>query len=289
MDRPARVSIVYKASNGATAHFVLDVTGYFLNHDTGATYTALPPVRVLDSRPAYNIGLTGAFQANANRQFQVRGVSGIPNTAIAVTGNLAVTGQTQGGYVALSSTPPPAVPATSNLNFPLGDTRANGVTIKLSTSGGIWAVYKAANGNTAHLIFDVSGYYVQDLNGARFVPLTPGRRMDTRFPAPRQGLTGAFVAHAPRSLVVVPYQGVPGDATAVTGNLTVVSPTRAGYVSMTPTAVDPPPTANINFPAGDIRGNGVTGPLSGTGTVAFDYVAPGGTTHLVFDLTGYFR
>ena len=283
------VSIVYKAANGATAHFVLDVTGYFLNHETGATYTTLTPVRVLDSRPAYNIGLTGAFPANTNRQFQVRGVSGIPNNAIAVTGNLAVTGQTQAGYVALSSTPPPAVPATSNLNFPLGDTRANGVTIKLSTSGGIWAVYKAANGNKAHLIFDVSGYYVQDLNGARFVPLTPGRRMDTRFPAPRQGLTGAFATHTPRSLVVEPYQGVPGNAIAVTGNLTVVSPTRAGYVSMTPTAVDPPPTANINFPAGDIRGNGVTGPLSGAGSVAFVYVASSGTTHLVFDLTGYFR
>jgi len=283
------VSIVYKAANGATAHFVLDVTGYFLNSETGATYTSLTPVRVLDSRPAYHIGLTGAFPANTNRQFQVRGVSGIPSSAIAVTGNLAVTGQTQGGYVALSSTPPPAVPATSNLNFPLGDTRANGVTIKLSTSGGIWAVYKAANGNTAHLIFDVSGYYVQDLNGARFVPLTPGRRMDTRFPAPREGLTGAFATHAPRSLVVEPYQGVPGDAIAVTGNLTVVSPTRAGYVSMTPTAVDPPPTANINFPAGDIRGNGVTGPLSGPGNVAFVYVASSGTTHLVFDLTGYFR
>src|SRR4029079_8320955 len=87
------VSIVYKAANGATAHFVLDVTGYFLNHETGATYTTLTPVRVLDSRPAYNIGLTGAFPANTNRQFQVRGVSGIPNTQIPGTGNPAVNGQ----------------------------------------------------------------------------------------------------------------------------------------------------------------------------------------------------
>ncbi|HET9344925.1 MAG TPA: hypothetical protein VFO05_04410 [Candidatus Limnocylindrales bacterium] len=283
------VSIVYKAANGNTAHFVLDVTGYFLNNTTGATYKTLTPVRVLDSRPDYKIGATTAFQANQNRQFQVRGVFGIPNEAIAVTGNLAVTGQTQGGYVSLSSTQPPALPATSNLNFPRGDTRANGVTIKLSSTGTIWAVYKAPDGNTAHLIFDVSGYYVQDLTGARFVPLTPGRRMDTRFAAPQQGLSGPFLANTPRSLDVEPYQGVPANATAITGNLTVVSPTRGGYVSMTPTAIVPPPTANINFPTGDVRGNGVTGPLSGPGNVAFVYVASNGTTHLVFDLTGYFR
>ena len=283
------VSIVYKASPGKTAHFVLDVTGYFLNDATGATYKTLTPVRILDTRPAFNIGLTGAFEANVNREFQVRGVFGIPAEAIAVTGNLAVTGQTSGGYVSLSTDPPPPLPATSNLNFPLGDTRANGLTIKLSPTGTIWAVYKAPPGKTAHLIFDVSGYYVADLTGARFVPLFPGRRMDTRFAAPQEGLTGPFLAQTPRTLVVEPYQGVPANATAVTGNLTVVGPTRAGYVSMTPTAVVPPPNATINFPTGDIRGNGVTGPLSGPGSVAFVFMSSGGQTHLVFDLTGYFR
>ena len=285
------VSIVYKAANGNTTHFVLDVTGYFVNDATKATYKNVTPapVRILDTRPTYNIGLTGAFQANTNREFQVRGLPGIPNDAIAVTGNLAVTSQTSAGYVSLSSTPPPATPATSNLNFPGGDTRANGVTIKLSNNGTVFAVYKAPNGNTAHLIFDVSGYYVQDTTGARFVPLTPGRRMDTRFAPPQEGLSGPFIANTPRTLPVEPYQGVPANATAITGNLTVVTPTRGGYVSMTPTAVVPPPTANINFPSGDIRGNGVTGPLSGSGNVAFVFVASNGSTHLVFDLTGYFR
>jgi hypothetical protein len=285
------VSIVYKAASGNTAHFVLDVTGYFVNDSSKATYKTIGPVRVLDSRPTYKIGTTTAFQANVNREFQVRGKFGIPTNAIAVTGNLAVTGQTQGGYVSLSSTPPPPLPATSTLNFPLGDTRANGVTIKLSTTGTIWAVYKAAPGNTAHLIFDVSGYYVQDQTGARFVPLTPGRRMDTRFAPPMEGLSGPFQANSPRSLAVEPYQGVPANATAITGNLTVVSPTRGGYVSMTPSPVipGPPTTASLNFPTGDIRGNGVTGPLSANGNVAFVYVASNGSTHLVFDLTGYFR
>jgi hypothetical protein len=151
------------------------------------------------------------------------------------------------------------------------------------------AVYKAPPGKTTNLILDVTGYYLQDLNGARFVPLTPGRRMDTRFAAPMEGLAGAFSANVPRTLVIEPYQGVPANATAITGNLTVVGQTRAGYVSITPTATATPTTSTINFPLGDVRANGVTGPLSAGGSVGLVYKTSGGLTHLILDLTGYFR
>ena len=288
------LSIVYKAPDGKTTHFVLDVTGYFLDDDTGATYKNLSaPSRVLDTRPApYNVGLLGPLAATVHYEVTVRGAGtpAIPSDAVAVTGNLAVVGQTSAGYVTLSTTEPTGTPPTATVNFPGGDVRANGVTIKLSPTGTIWAVYTAPPGKTTHLVFDVTGYYVDDLTGARFVALTPGRRMDTRFPAPREGLTGAFVANTPRTLVIEPYQGVPVNATAITGNLTVVGQTKAGYVSMTPTADATPPNSTINFPVGDIRGNGVTGPLSGPGSVAFVYMSgTGAKVHLVFDLTGYFR
>jgi hypothetical protein len=283
------VSLTYKASAGKRTHFILDVTGYFLNREpaTSNTYTVLAPVRVLDTRS--NKGLTGRFQANVNRTFQVAGVLGIPANAKAITGNLTVANQTHAGFVTLATDPPPANPTTSTLNFPLGDARANGVTVKLSAAGKLSAVYKAPPGNTTHLILDVTGYYLQDLAGARFVALTPGRRMDTRFPAPRAGLTGAFSANVARTLVIEPYQGVPANATAITGNLTVVGQTRAGYVSMTQTATNTPATSTINFPLGDTRANGVTGPLSGPGSVGLVYVSSGGLTHLILDVTGYFR
>jgi hypothetical protein len=279
------VSLTYKAGGGKQTHFILDVTGYFLNDDTGATYTALAgdPVRMLDTRSG------PALKVNTNMAFDVAGRLGVPNDAIAVTGNLTVTNATGTGYVTLSTTAPPANPATSTINFPAGDTRANGVTIKLSAGGGLYAVYKATAGKTTHLIFDVTGYYRQDLLGARFVPLTPGRRMDTRFPAPQEGLTGPFGANAARTLVVEPYQGVPVNATAITGNLTVVGQTRAGYVSMTRNATNDPATSTLNFPLGDVRANGVTGPLSGAGSIGIVYKSSGGVTHLILDLTGYFR
>ena len=281
------VSLTYKASAGKQTHFILDVTGYFLNGDNGDTYNVLTPLRVLDTR--FDVGLDNAFPSNQNRQFQVGGVGAIPAGATAVTGNLTVVGQTGAGFVTLATTAPPANPTTSTINFPVGDTRANGVTVALSGTGTLWAVYEAAPGRSTHLILDITGYYLDDLNGARFVALTPGRRMDTRFPAPQEGLTGAFSANVARTLVVEPYQGVPANATAVTGNLTVVGQTRAGYVSMTVNPTNDPATSTLNFPLGDTRANGVTGPLNGAGNVGVVYKASSGLTHLILDLTGYFR
>ena len=59
--------------------------------------------------------------------------------------------------------------------------------------------------------------------------------------------------------------GVPAGAVAVTGNLTVVGQSRAGYVSLDPDARRDADTSTINFPLGDTRANGVTVPLSGDG------------------------
>jgi hypothetical protein len=98
-----------------------------------------------------------------------------------------------------------------------------------------------------------------------------------------------FQANTARTLVITPYQGVPNNATAITGNLTVVNQTKAGYVSMTQVATNTPPTSTLNFPVGDIRANGVTGPLTSIGTVGLVYKSGGATTHLILDITGYFR
>jgi hypothetical protein len=58
---------------------------------------------------------------------------------------------------------------------------------------------------------------------------------------------------------------------------------------MTQTATNNPATSTLNFPLGDTRANGVTGPLSGPGNVGLVYKTSGGLTHLILDITGYFR
>ena len=83
----------------------------------------------------------------------------MPANAIAVTGNLTVTEQTR-GYLFLGPDPI-ASPTSSTLNFPVGDNRANGVTVALGGAGTLSATYVAAGAAPAtDLVFDVTGYFV---------------------------------------------------------------------------------------------------------------------------------
>ena len=101
----------------------------------GSSYVGIAPLRVVDSRTP--LGVSGIFNVNVPRTFQVGGVggvSGIPIDAVAVTGNVTVTGQTSAGFVAIT---PTAVvnPTSSTINVPLGDTRANNFTVPLAGNG----------------------------------------------------------------------------------------------------------------------------------------------------------
>ena len=249
------------------------------------TYHALTPTRILDTR--YGTGLSGAFSSHVARTFQVTGVGGVPAGATAVTGNLTVTGQSSLGYLYLG---PNATnnPTSSTLNFPVKDDRANGVTVALSSTGTLSATYvPATSPANAHVIFDVTGYFTADTSGARYVPLTPTRILDTRYGT---GLSGVFSSHAARTFGVTGHGGVPTNATAVTGNLTVTSQSSLGYLYIGPNATNNPTSSTLNFPVKDDRANGVTVALGTGGTLSVTYVGATSpaTTHVVFDVTGYF-
>jgi hypothetical protein len=280
------LSITYVAPTpGKTAYAIFDVTGYFTPDTSGATYHALTPARILDSRDGTG-GLLGPFGSHVARTFTVTGHGGVPLTATAVTGNLTVTGQTRGGYLFIG---PNLMdnPTSSTLNFPLGDDRANAVTVALG-SGTLSATYVAPiAGQTAYVIFDVTGYFTQDVSGAFYVPMTPTRILDTR--SGTGGLSGPFGSHAAPTFGVTGHAGVPTGATAVTGNLTVTGQTGSGFLFIGPIAMNNPTSSTLNFPLGDDRANAVTAAL-GSGTLSVTYVAPtsGPTTHWIFDVSGYF-
>ena len=249
-----------------TTDLIFDSTGYFVPDTSGATFVPLTPARLLDTRVAN--GLTGAFGANTPRTFQITGRGGVPANATAVTGNLTVTGQSTAGYAFLGPSPI-ASPTSSTLNFPLGDSRANGVTVALGAGGSLSATYVAPAGASTHLIFDVTGYFVPDSSGATFVPLTPARLLDTRV---ANGLTGAFGANTPRTFQITGRGGVPANATAVTGNLTVTGQSTAGYAFLGPSPIASPTSSTLNFPLGDSRANGVTVALGAGGTLSATFV-----------------
>jgi PKD repeat protein len=273
------LSATYSAAGGGAA-LVFDVTGYFVPDATGATFVPLAPARILDTRAG--TGLSGPFSPHSPRTFAVRGQAGVSATATAVTGNLTVTNQTAPGSVYLGPDPL-ASPGSSTLNFPVGDTRANGVTVALSAAGDLSLTFGAAAG-TADVVFDVTGYFVPDGSGARFVPLTPARLLDTRV---GNGLSGPFSAHSPRAFQVHGRGGVPGAATGVTGNLTVTGPTASGWAYLGPDPLASPASSTLNFPWGDTRANGLTVALGPGGTLSATSGYTG-TTQLIFDVTGYF-
>ena len=282
------LSITYAAtSSGKTAHVIFDVTGYFTPDASGARYVTLAPTRILDSRDGTG-GLTGAFSSHVARTFQVTGRGGVPTTATAVTGNLTVTGQSSLGYLSIG---PVAMNNATNstLNFPMSDDRANAVAVALGTGGTLSITYAApTSGPTAHVIFDVTGYFTPGTSGATFVPMTPTRVLDSRNGT--GGLSGAFSSHVARTFGVSGHAGVPSSANAVTGNITVTGQSSPGYLYIGPVAMSDPTSSTLNFPMSDDRANAVAVALGTGGTLSITYAAPtsGPTAHVIFDVTGYF-
>ena len=116
--------------------------------------------------------------------------------------------------------------------------------------------------------------------------LSPARILDTR---DGTGLSGAFSSHLARTFQVSGRGGVPSNATAVTGNLTVTKQTSLGYLYIGPIARNNPTSSTLNFPTGDDRANAVTVALGAGGTLSVTYAAvPGATAQAIFDVTGCF-
>ena len=276
------LSIAFVApSNGPTANAIFDVTGYFTPDTTGATYHAISPTRALDTRNGTG-GLSGPFTNHVARTFTL---GGVPAGATAVTGNLTVTGQTSGGYLFIGPVATNS-PGSSTLNFPIGDDRANAVTVALGSGGTLSITFVGPNDSqSAQAIFDVTGYFTADMTGATYVPLDPTRTLDTRNGT--GGLLGPFTNHVARTFTL---SGVPAGATAVTGNLTVTGQTSSGYLSVGPVATNNPGSSTLNFPVGDDRANAVAVQLGAGGTLSITFVAPsnGPSANAIFDVTGYF-
>jgi len=147
-------------------------------------------------------------------------------------------------------------------------------------------MWMGTGGSTAHVVIDVTGFYVPGSTGSTFVPLAPARVVDTRFGT---GLSGAFMSSTPRTFQVTGHGGVPSGAVAVTGNLVAVDPNSGGYLALGPTVSATPNASSLNTKAGDTRGASVTMPLDGSGQLALVWKGtPGSRTHVVFDVTGYF-
>jgi hypothetical protein len=277
------LSATYMSTAGNTTDLVFDVTGFFTPDTSGATYHPMTPARLLDTRNG--TGLSGKLSAATPATFTVAGQGGIPGNAVAVTGNVTVVNPT-GPWAVYLGPDPSATPSTSTINFVKGAIAGNSLTVALGSGGTLSATYMASAGATTDLVFDVTGFYTPDASGVAYVPLTPARLLDTRSGV---GLSGKLSANTPATFTVAGRGGVPSNATAVTGNVTVVNETNGWAVFLGPVPIASPTTSTINFLKGQIVGNGLTVALGSGGTLSATYLSTAGAkTDLVFDVSGYF-
>ena len=106
----------------------------------------------------------------------------------------------------------------------------------------------------------------------------PCRALDTR-------LTGTpLQANVPRTIPIGGVCGVPTTAAGATLNFTVTQPQAPGHMAAWPSG-PLPPTAAVNFGAGEDVGNAIDIGLGAGGTVIVQSIV---NTHLVVDVYGYF-
>ncbi len=147
------------SSAGGTTDLVFDVTGYYTADLTGAGFMPMTPVRLLDTRNGN--GHSGKLTANSPVPFAVGGRLGVPANAIGVTGNVTVVGESAGWAVYLG---PGAIasPTTSTINFSVGEVKGNGLTVALGSGGTLSATYMSSGANKTDLVFDVTGYFINN-------------------------------------------------------------------------------------------------------------------------------
>jgi hypothetical protein len=148
----------------------------------------------------------------------------------------------------------------------------------------------------------VSAAHARGAGPYNFYSVTPCRLADTRLGFGFSGLSGppALPAGSPRNFPIAGLCGVPTDAKAAALNVTVVSPTLEGFIKIWPSNLSLPAVSTINFAAGepaiangaivpmalDQQGNTIADPQI---SVVYGTAVPGGTSHLILDVTGFFK
>jgi hypothetical protein len=293
-----------------SANAIVDVEGYVpSSQGTGDAYAAISPERIVDTR-CFNSSYSGA-----NSQY----CKGIPNLVVpageappqgsvtitmpssfsgaaAIVANLTVTGTSTSGY--LTAYPAgSAVPLASNLNFTTGATVANRIEVELAS--GAFSVFNGSS-TPVNIVVDLNGVY-SGSTGALFDGVTPERIVDTRcgaspppnfcsnenIPAANASLTrigpGATI-----QVQVDSAAGFPSGASALVANLTAITPSQSGYLTVFPAGSIQPVISDVNFSAHVTAVPNMTVTKLGTNDSLEIYNGSSGSVDVALDVTGFF-
>jgi hypothetical protein len=230
------------------------------------------PQRVVDTRSS-----GGPIAAGTSRCFAIAGQGGIPTNAAAVVLNVTAVNYTANGWLTLYPNGQ-SVPSTSTLNF---DTReyaiANGAMVKPGTGG---QVCVNAGNSSSDAILDAVGYVSSA--GAAQVPMlaSPQRLVDTRSSG------GPIATGTSRCFAIGGQGGIPTNAAAVVLNVTAVSYTANGWLTLFPNGQSLPSTSTLNFDTDENAiANGAMVKLGTGGQVCVN--AGNSSSDVLLDAIGY--
>ena len=273
--------------SSGTTDILADLQGYY-SLDGTSGYNSVTQTRLLDTRRTAAVPAGSTVKLYLGASYPGITAAMLNVTAVDATGNGYLTAYPDGG----------SVPGTSNVNYLAGEVVPNEVVVQVGSDGDVDLANHGAG--EVNILVDLSGYFTAGA-GEAFTPLTPLRYLDTRdgvgvvvgSSAPSEAepdqTTDLEVADVCPSSNCANEELLPADAAAIAGNVTVVSPTAIGYITVYPGGVSSAPiTSVLNFTAGQQTQNAVT---VGLGSARGDFNLLNGSkgdTQLIVDVFGYY-
>ena len=236
-----------------------------------SAFRAVTPCRLADTRDGRGV----QAPAPDRIRVQVAGRCGVPADAVAAVLTVTVTRPLADGFLTVFPATT-ALPTASNVNFRTGEDRANGAIVTLVDG----SVDIAASVPT-DVVVDVTGWFGEaaSATSGRFVPMTPTRAFDSRWPS-----FGRPLARGETARVPLPA-GVPPDAIALAVNVTTTDPNEPGYVTLHAWGTTLPDASTVNTDGADqTRAASAIVPVTAGGLAAYAHAS----AHVVVDVTGWF-
>lgn len=282
--------------NSTAMHSIVDVLGFFASSASapnGSLYTAISPVRTMDTRQQSFCGPDGGCTSVGPipNNSEVVSVAYSPVDAVATVANITILQPSTAGYTTADacSALVPGPQQHSNVNF-----AANGIVANLvlspseaTATGEQFCTYAST---PTHQLIDVQGFFAPaTAGGLGYTSLAPSRVLDTRVCWTDQ-VTMVERCGQMNAAGDVIHMKAPAGAKAVVINITGDSATHNGsFISAGPCSVitaGMPTFSNLNPVVGSSVANAAIVPVDTDGTYCIYTSHP---MHVLVDLMGTFN